>query len=92
MALQDAADELTALQALNAREKQDLATDREADEEPDSDESVSEFQATRREISMLNACRRVECYERLNRISEGTYGVVYRCYPVSPPPYACLRP
>jgi cell division cycle 2-like protein len=29
-------------------------------------------------ISMLNECRSVEHYEKLNRISEGTYGVVYR--------------
>jgi cell division cycle 2-like protein len=28
---------------------------------------------------MLEECRSVECYEKLNRISEGTYGVVYRC-------------
>ncbi|EFN53586.1 hypothetical protein CHLNCDRAFT_56262 [Chlorella variabilis] len=27
---------------------------------------------------MLEECRSVECYEKLNRISEGTYGVVYR--------------
>ena len=27
---------------------------------------------------MLDECRSVEHYEKLNRISEGTYGVVYR--------------
>ncbi len=27
---------------------------------------------------MLQECRSVEEFERLNRISEGTYGVVYR--------------
>lgn len=27
---------------------------------------------------MLEECRSVDCYEKLNRISEGTYGVVYR--------------
>ena len=32
----------------------------------------------KRRISMLNECRSVENYEKLNRISEGTYGVVYR--------------
>lgn len=31
-----------------------------------------------RYINMLEECRRVEEFERLNRISEGTYGVVYR--------------
>jgi len=32
----------------------------------------------KRQVSMLNECRSVEHYEKLNRISEGTYGVVYR--------------
>eukprot|EP00899_Mesostigma_viride_P003332 jgi/Mesvir1/129/Mv07792-RA.2 len=32
----------------------------------------------RRHISMLQSCRHVDEYERLNRIDEGTYGVVYR--------------
>ena len=41
-------------------------------------EEKSLFQLTRRPINMLNSCRKVDCFERLNRISEGTYGVVYR--------------
>lgn len=32
----------------------------------------------KRHMSMLNECRSVENYEKLNRISEGSYGVVYR--------------
>lgn len=32
----------------------------------------------KRRISMMNACRDIHRYEKLNRISEGTYGVVYR--------------
>ncbi|KAL4517200.1 hypothetical protein Ndes2437B_g06807 [Nannochloris sp. 'desiccata'] len=35
-------------------------------------------QVNKRQVSMLNECRSVEHYEKLNRISEGTYGVVYR--------------
>ena len=31
-----------------------------------------------REVSMLQACRSADEFERLNHISEGTYGVVYR--------------
>jgi len=31
-----------------------------------------------RHVSMLHQCRSVEHYKKLNRISEGTYGVVYR--------------
>ncbi|KAL4854151.1 Cyclin-dependent kinase G-2 [Chlorella vulgaris] len=34
--------------------------------------------AGKRCVSMLEECRSVDCYEKLNRISEGTYGVVYR--------------
>ena len=33
---------------------------------------------SKRLVSMLDECRSVEHYEKLNRISEGTYGVVYR--------------
>jgi uncharacterized membrane protein YesL len=33
---------------------------------------------SKRCVSMLEECRSVDCYEKLNRISEGTYGVVYR--------------
>ena len=29
-------------------------------------------------VSMLHACRSVDAYERLDRISEGTYGIVFR--------------
>lgn len=36
-------------------------------------EAVDHYQ-----VSMLNECRSVDIYEKLNRISEGTYGVVYR--------------
>lgn len=33
---------------------------------------------SKRAVSMLSECRSVDTYEKLNRISEGTYGVVYR--------------
>ena len=29
-------------------------------------------------VPVLHGCRSVECYERLNHIDEGTYGVVFR--------------
>jgi cell division cycle 2-like protein len=32
----------------------------------------------KRKMSMMQSCRDVDHYEKLNRISEGTYGVVYR--------------
>lgn len=34
---------------------------------------------SKRVVNMLEECRSVDGYEKLNRISEGTYGVVYRC-------------
>lgn len=37
----------------------------------------SAFSPTRR-VNMLQGCRNVDEFERLNKISEGTYGVVYR--------------
>lgn len=84
------AQEEAELAALNEQEAQDLEAEGERGEANgdghewlDDEDSVSEFQATRREINMLNSCRRVGCFERLNRISEGTYGVVYRYYSAS---------
>ena len=56
-----------------------LASQIQAQQEADAEEEeLSDFQRTRRPINMLNEARRVECYERLNTISEGTYGVVHR--------------
>lgn len=40
--------------------------------------ATGEATSHRHHISMLNECRSVDIYEKLNRISEGTYGVVYR--------------
>lgn len=48
-----------------------------ADEEQASEEE-EEPEIPLPEPSMLKECRSVELYERLNRISEGAYGVVYR--------------
>ena len=31
-----------------------------------------------RDVSMLRACRSVDDFVRIDRISEGTYGVVYK--------------
>eukprot|EP00879_Flechtneria_rotunda_P013107 GHRR01013690.1.p1 GENE.GHRR01013690.1~~GHRR01013690.1.p1 ORF type:complete len:627 (+),score=247.17 GHRR01013690.1:529-2409(+) len=71
------------LEELNRRERAELDADEAApsdsprnadDPESDSDDdSTGPFQ-----VNMLEESRRVEEYERLNRISEGTYGVVHR--------------
>jgi len=52
----------------------------ESDAKEDNDIQYREEASVpfKRRISMLNECRSVEKYEKLNRISEGTYGVVYR--------------
>lgn len=46
-----------------------------SDEESEVKQTLS---STEGRVSMLNSCRSVFEYERLNRISEGTYGVVFR--------------
>ena len=51
---------------------------READATPDGDNDTTVLPVMR-VISMLNACRDVNQYEKLNMISQGTYGIVYRC-------------
>ncbi|KAK4773322.1 hypothetical protein SAY87_028341 [Trapa incisa] len=47
----------------------------QSDEESDVKKTLS---STGGSVSMLSSCRSVFEYERLNRISEGTYGVVFR--------------
>ncbi|EHA8589393.1 putative Cyclin-dependent kinase G-2 [Cocos nucifera] len=42
------------------------------------DETPEPAQPPQRCIDMLQGCRRVDEFERLNKIDEGTYGVVYR--------------
>ena len=70
------------LAALNAAEQQDLDITREMEErgrEWEDDEDISDFQKTRPPVNMMHGSRSVEaCFERLNGISEGTYGVVHR--------------
>ncbi|PSC74284.1 cyclin-dependent kinase G-2-like isoform X1 [Micractinium conductrix] len=41
-------------------------------------DELSPGRPAKRAVSMLSECRSVDTYEKLNRISEGTYGVVYR--------------
>ncbi|MCO5587265.1 hypothetical protein L7F22_041212 [Adiantum nelumboides] len=71
---------------LNDRELMDL--DKDTDEgseeehpEVDSEEEVqipAQAAPPLRVINMLQGCRSVDEFERLNKIDEGTYGVVYR--------------
>ncbi|MQM05465.1 hypothetical protein Taro_038275 [Colocasia esculenta] len=51
-------------------------TDSEA--ESDSVKTPEPVQPAQRAINMLQGCRSVDEFERLNKIDEGTYGVVYR--------------
>jgi hypothetical protein len=50
----------------------------ERNEEEEEEEEEPACLPIKRQVSMLRECRSVEAYEKLNRISEGTYGVVYR--------------
>lgn len=42
------------------------------------DKTPEPVSATQRSFSMLQGCRSVDEFERLNRIDEGTYGIVFR--------------
>lgn len=55
-----------------------LSSDREVGDHRASSPSLDTAVPAKRQLSMLNECRSVENYEKMNRISEGTYGVVYR--------------
>lgn len=75
------------MDALNARERKELADGQGlqtpeheggsldgAEGSPGSDVTTGP--------SMLQQCREVQCFERLNDINEGTYGMVYRSAPL----------
>ena len=86
--LQGRTGEDAALDALNARERKELADgqgvqtpehqhDRDGGSMDGSDASPGSDVTTG--PSMLQQCREVQCFEKLNCINEGTYGMVYRC-------------
>ncbi|XP_044490469.1 cyclin-dependent kinase G-2 isoform X2 [Mangifera indica] len=53
-------------------------SDANLDDETDSRETSEPAAPPQRSINMLQGCRSVDEFERLNKIDEGTYGVVYR--------------
>ncbi|ONK57959.1 uncharacterized protein A4U43_C09F6180 [Asparagus officinalis] len=53
-----------------------LETDSEAEDY--RDQTLEPGSAPQRSFNMLQGCRNVDEFERLNRIDEGTYGVVFR--------------
>ena len=75
-----------ALDALNARERKELADGQGMQGTPEHqqdrmslDGSASPGSDVTTGPSMLQQCREVQCFEKLNCINEGTYGMVYRC-------------
>ena len=81
-----AAREQAELAALNERERQDLEASSPADANGgglgDSGalvQSMYDLMRATQVESMLKGCRDVNQYEKLNMISQGTYGIVYRC-------------
>ena len=68
------------LAALNAKEAAELAAATPAADPAAGEEAAEEEEAAQRTaISMLHCCRSVDEYQRVNRISEGTYGIVFKC-------------
>lgn len=52
--------------------------DTDSEDEDDSLETLEPAAPPQRSVDMLQGCRSVDEFERLNKIDEGTYGVVYR--------------
>ncbi|XP_058192687.1 cyclin-dependent kinase G-2-like [Rhododendron vialii] len=50
----------------------------ESENEHDSHGTPEPVITSKRTVNMLKACRSVDVFEKLNKIDEGTYGVVYR--------------
>ncbi|KAE9454206.1 hypothetical protein C3L33_13893, partial [Rhododendron williamsianum] len=50
----------------------------ESEDEHDSHGTPEPVITSKRTVNMLKACRSVDVFEKLNKIDEGTYGVVYR--------------
>ena len=76
-----------ALDALNAKERKELADGQGLQSTPEHqhdreslDGSASPGSDVTTGPSMLQQCREVQCFEKLNCINEGTYGMVYRCW------------
>ncbi|KAJ1392463.1 Serine/threonine-protein kinase, active site [Sesbania bispinosa] len=53
-------------------------SDTESEDEDDRRETPEPPAPPQRTVNMLQGCRSVDEFERLNKIDEGTYGVVYR--------------
>lgn len=53
-------------------------SDTDSEDEGDSRETPEPPTPPQRTVNMLQGCRSVDDFERLNKIDEGTYGVVYR--------------
>jgi cell division cycle 2-like protein len=53
-------------------------SDIDPEDEDDSCETPEAAGPPQRSVNMLQGCRSVDEFERLNKIDEGTYGVVYR--------------
>ncbi|XP_042025141.1 cyclin-dependent kinase G-2-like isoform X2 [Salvia splendens] len=56
----------------------DGASINESEDYPDSPITPDPAQPPQRSVNMLQGCRSVDEFERLNKIDEGTYGVVFR--------------
>ncbi|CAN6228640.1 unnamed protein product [Urochloa humidicola] len=57
---------------------QNRMSDTDSEDEAHRPETPESVKAPHRCINMLQGCRSVDEFERLNKINEGTYGVVYR--------------
>ena len=86
-AINDEEDDLTvgparpdpeAMRAAAEEAEAGLARGREAGSSPVPSTNQVEVQLQKRPLNMLQACRSVDEFERLNKIDEGTYGIVFK--------------
>ena len=60
------------------RDRDSVESETDSDTKDDSLRTLEPIQPPQRSINMLQGCRSVDEFERMNKIDEGTYGVVYR--------------
>ncbi|XP_031476335.1 cyclin-dependent kinase G-2-like [Nymphaea colorata] len=63
---------------LESNSDEDVSVDDAGSGDDKKDVLITAETSVSRKINMLQGCRSVDEFERLNRINEGTYGVVYR--------------
>uniref|UniRef100_A0A061R3Y5 Cell division cycle 2-like n=1 Tax=Tetraselmis sp. GSL018 TaxID=582737 RepID=A0A061R3Y5_9CHLO len=84
-------DEVAAMRELNNKELEEVAEEDEAQGSEASDVGRPDMSPVRRELDMLQECRSVFLYEKIRKISEGTYGIVYKARDMKREEFVALK-